>query len=205
VRLRVVEHRLVSCRCGCGVVTAGSAPVGVTAPVQYGPGVGAVAAYLSAAHHLPVERTARIMADLWGARVSTGWVWKVLGRVADATTGFHDRLLEVLGGAPVVHFDETAVRVVGRNRWVHVACTTTLTSYHLDEKRGHTAIDTAGILPRMRAPQVAVHDGWLPYAKACYTPAVHALCNAHYADVTVMPSERQNALVGAVFCSTTSA
>jgi transposase len=180
LRLRVVEHRVLSCRCGCGVVTAGSAPVGVTAPAQYGPGVGAIAAYLSAAHHLPVERTARIMADLWGVRVSTGWVWAVLGRVADATTGFHDRLLEVLAAAPVVHFDETAVRVVGRNRWVHVACTGTLTSYHLDDKRGHTAIDTAGILPRMRAPQVAVHDGWLPYAKACYTPAVHALCNAHH-------------------------
>jgi hypothetical protein len=35
---RVIEHRVMSCRCDCGTVTVGTAPAGVNAPVQYGPG-----------------------------------------------------------------------------------------------------------------------------------------------------------------------
>jgi hypothetical protein len=42
-------------------------------------------------------------------------------------------------------------------------------------KRGTTAMNEIGILPRFRG--VAVHDAWAPYDT--YTDAVHALCNAH--------------------------
>jgi transposase len=37
ITVRVVEHRLVSRRCSCGVVTAAAGPAGVSAPVSYGP------------------------------------------------------------------------------------------------------------------------------------------------------------------------
>jgi transposase len=181
VRLRVSEHRLVSCRCaGCGAVTAAAAPAGVGAPAQYGPGVAGAAVYLSVEHHVPVARTARVMADLVGASVSTGWVASQPHRAGARLTGFDRRVAEVIAAAPVVHFDETGARVSGRNRWVHVACTPTATRYHLDDKRGQAAIDAAGVLPGLRAPQVAVHDGWMPYHKHCYTNADHALCNAHH-------------------------
>jgi transposase len=181
VWLRVVEHRLVTCRChGCGTVTAPLAPPGVEGPVQYGPGVTAVAVYLSVGHHLPIARTAQIMADLLSAPVSTGWVGQVARRAAAAVTGFVDRLADVIAAAPVVGFDETAIRVTGRNWWVHVACTPVWTMYHLDQRRGQTAIDTAGVLGRLRSPQVAVHDGWMPYLKTCYAESDHALCNAHH-------------------------
>lgn len=181
VRLRVVEHRLLTCRChGCGVVTVAPAPVGVAAPVQYGPGVAAVAVYLCVGHHVPVARTARILADLLSAPVSTGWVAGLARPAAAALTGFLDRVAEIIAAAPVVHLDETAIRVTGRNRWVHVACTPAATMYHLDERRGQTAIENAAILGRMRGPQVAVHDGWMPYLKTCYQRTDHALCNAHH-------------------------
>ena len=43
VRLRVIEHRLTACRCrGCGTLTMAAAPVGVAAPVQYGPRITAM-------------------------------------------------------------------------------------------------------------------------------------------------------------------
>src|SRR3954466_2699611 len=37
ITVRVVEHRLVSRRCGCGIVTRAAGPAGVSAPVSYGP------------------------------------------------------------------------------------------------------------------------------------------------------------------------
>jgi hypothetical protein len=45
VTTRVVEHRLHKRRCGCGVVTVAAAPAGVSAPVVYGPNLGALAVY----------------------------------------------------------------------------------------------------------------------------------------------------------------
>jgi transposase len=180
IRRRVIEHRLLSCRCSCGTVSAASAPVGVNAPVQYGPGVVAVAVYLMVGQHLPVQRVARLMADLLGSAVSTGWLQACLPRTATALTGFRDRLRQVLTAAGLVHFDESGVRVAGHLMWAHVACTRTLTCYHLDAKRGQPAINAHAVLPALHTPQVAIHDGWMPYFKPAYSNADHALCNAHH-------------------------
>ena len=180
VRLRVVEHRLAACGCLCGQVTAADAPAGVHAPAQYGTQVAAVAAYLVVGHHIPVKRAAQILADLCGADVSVGWVAGQIRRAALGLTGFAARVGAAITAAPVVHFDESGARVCGRNRWVHVACTPWLTAYHLDDKRGQPAIDAMGVLPALGQRQVAVHDGWMPYLKDCYTTVTHALCNAHH-------------------------
>jgi transposase len=180
VRRRVSEHRIVSCRCACGAVTAAAAPPGVNAPVQYGPDVAAVVVYLAVAQHIPVGRVVQILSDLLACPVSTGWVATALARTATALTGFRARLRDALGRATVVHFDETGARVAGRLRWIHVACTPLLTSYHLDDKRGQSAIDQHGVLPAMTAGCTAVHDGWMPYLKTCYDTVEHALCNAHH-------------------------
>ena len=44
--VRVIEHQLIARRCACGVTTCGSAPQGVSAPVQYGPRITAIILYL---------------------------------------------------------------------------------------------------------------------------------------------------------------
>ena len=48
--------------------------------------------------------------------------------------------------------------------------------YHLDDKRGKSAMDAAGVLSSFTG--VAVHDGLVTYRK--YTGATHGLCNAHH-------------------------
>jgi transposase len=176
----VTEHRMVSCQCACGTVTKAAAPEEVTAPVQYGPGAVAVALYLLVGHHVPFARVVRIMSDLLGMFVSSGWVNNCLARVATALTAFRDRVRALLAAADLVHFDETGVRVGGRLFWTHVASTSLLTSYHLDEQRGQKGMDRHGILPQMSAPQIAVHDGWMSYFKIPYDRIDHALCNAHH-------------------------
>jgi transposase len=180
VRLAVTEHRLWACACVCGTVTTAPAPAGVNAPVQYGASVAAAAVYLLVAHHVPVERVAQIMADLLGVAPSTGWVAGLTERTATRLTGFTERLRRALTAAMVVHFDETGLRVAGRLRWLHVACTPLGTLYHLDDKRGRDGIDALGVLAALSGPQVAVHDGWKPYLQPCYAQMDHALCNAHH-------------------------
>src|SRR4051812_12003100 len=66
ITVRVVEHGLVSRRCGCGTVTQAPGPAGVSAPVAYGPSAAAIAVSLCLGQHLPVERTAALLAELFG-------------------------------------------------------------------------------------------------------------------------------------------
>lgn len=176
LRVRVTEHRMVTCRCaGCGRSTMAVAPVGVGAPVQYGPGVAAIVVYLAVRQHIPVARLAELCAEVLGVEVSTGWVAAQVRPAALALTGFTDRVTTAIGAAPVAHFDESGTRVGGRLRWVHSASTPTLTHYHLDDKRGRVAMDAAGVLPAFTG--VAVHDCWAAYFG--YVHLDHAVCNAH--------------------------
>jgi hypothetical protein len=161
-------------------VSAATAPDGVAAPVQYGPRLTATAVYLLVAQQLPVARTAQVLAELLGVAPSTGWLAGLPAKAAGRLGGFTARVRQLLTGAAVVHFDETGVRVQGQLRWLHVACTPLGTLYHLDDRRGSTAIDAAGVLGALHRPQVAVHDGWTCYFTAAYAHVEHALCNAHH-------------------------
>ncbi|MER7547307.1 transposase [Spirillospora sp. NPDC127506] len=75
----------------------------------------------------------------------------------------------------MAHFDETALRVAGRLRWVHSASTGRYVLITVHDRRGVEAMDAAGVLPHFTG--VAVHDGWAPYDT--YGQATHARCNAH--------------------------
>lgn len=174
--LRAIEHVAQRRRCGCGRTTAAGFPTGVGAPTQYGSGVRALGVYLCVYQHLPYDRAAQALADLAGARVSTGTLQSWVEAAAAGLSGFDERLRELLIASPVVHFDETGARIAERLGWVHSQSTEKLTRYVAHRRRGGEAIDTAGVLPDFRG--VAVHDGWSPYRN--YEGALHALCNGHH-------------------------
>jgi transposase len=172
--LRVIEHRRERRRCACGKVTAGAFPKQVRAPAQYGPGVRALGCYLLVYQHLPVDRAARLLADVLGAPVATGTLAAVVAEGAAGLEEFAATVRNQLAAAPVAHFDETGARVAGRLHWVHSASTASLTWQTVHPKRGRVAMDAAGVLPAFGG--VAVHDGWSPY---WHYQATHALCGAH--------------------------
>jgi transposase len=173
--LRVVEHRLQHRRCRCGVVTMATAPGGIGGPVQYGPRVRAIGAYLVGYQHLPYERACETLADLCGVGMSTGTLVSVLARTADGLIPFLDVVRAGLAAAPVAHFDETSLRVAGGGAWVHSASTDRLSLFTVHPSRGHDAMIAAGVLPVFGG--IAVHDGYSPYRR--YGTA-HGLCNAHH-------------------------
>jgi transposase len=175
VRARVVEHRLMARRCGCGTVTTATAPAGVAAPVQYGPRVTAIVAYLMAGQFLAQARCAQAVADLFGIALSEGTVAAMTTDAAAGLDGFVDAARAGLRGADLVHADETGLRVDGRLHWVHSTSTDLLSLITVHAKRGRMGINAHGVLPDYGG--IIVHDAWRPYD--CYTTATHALCNAH--------------------------
>src|SRR3954462_14107220 len=175
ITVRVVEHRLVSRRCVCGALTGGAGPAGGTAPVTYGPHAAAIAVYLCLGQHLPVERTAGLLAELFGTPMATGTVAAWTHRAAAGLEPFTAAARRALTEAELVHADETGLRVAGRLHWLHVATNSRFTALFCHRRRGKQAIDAAGVLPRFTG--IAVHDAFAPYAR--YRSATHVLCNAH--------------------------
>jgi transposase len=176
VRLATTEHRAERRRCGCGHTTTAGFPPAARSPACYGPRLRGLVAYLCAYQHLPIDRAARLLADVVGAPVAAGTLAAVVAEGAAGLDGFAAMVATQLANAPVVGFDETGTRVAGGLAWVHTACTQRLTLLTVHPKRGVEAMDAAGVLPRFGG--VAVHDGWAPYR--AYTRPTHALCNAHH-------------------------
>jgi transposase len=175
ITVRVVEHRLISRRCSCGTLTRAAAPAGVMAPVSYGPHAAAIAVYLCLGQHLPVQRTAGLLAEVFGTPMAVGTVAAWTSRAAAGLAPFAAAARAGLAGAELVHADETGLRVAGRLHWLHVASSARFTALFCHRKRGKEAIDAAGVLPHVTG--TLVHDAFAPYAR--YPAVTHALCNAH--------------------------
>lgn len=176
VRLRVTEHRAaVVCCPTCGRRTKAEFPAGVRASVQYGPSVIARALYLHDYQLLPYARAAEAMRELFGCSLSTGTLSTAVRTCATGLVETELKIKRQLRRSPVLHADETGLRVEGKLHYVHVASTARLTHYGADTRRGKAAIDESNILPEYRG--TLVHDGWLSYT--FYPKCRHALCGAH--------------------------
>ncbi|MCX6030711.1 MAG: transposase [Chloroflexi bacterium] len=188
VRVAVTEHQAEIKRCPqCGALNTGSFSAAVTQPVQYGPTLKAQWVYFNQYHHIPVDRTCEIIADLYEHPVADGTVVTASAQMAvqaaPVTTAIQAHLVHT---PEPVHLAETGVRVVKKLHWVHVASTATLTYLMPHPRRGAQAHAALGILPK-RTGRV-VHDDYCSYWQA--TVALHATCNAHHLRELLFLEER---------------
>lgn len=170
------EHRAQALRCRCcGTTTTASFPEAVRAPVSYGPRARAIVVYLLARQHVPVQRTAEAMTDLFGIRIATGTVDAIYNDASRRLAGFIAALVVWLRSLPVLHADETTDRIGTATCWMHVVSTGLYTLIHASVTRGTDAIVDAGVLIGYRG--VIVHDRLALYWKL--KKARHGLCAAH--------------------------
>jgi transposase len=143
--------------------------------VQYGSSVKARALYLHQYQLLPFARTTEAMADLFGLQMSVGTVARSVEECASQLLETELQIKRKLRRSGVLHADETGLRVTKKLHYIQVASTPHLTHYGYDARRGQSAIDEIGILPKYRGH--LVHDGWWAYNQ--YTRCRHSLCGAH--------------------------
>ncbi len=176
-QLVVTAHRADLKICPhCGRTPTGVFPTGVTQAVQYGREVQTWAVSCTNPHHLPVERTTQIFADLVHQPISEATVLKAAEDLSGCLERSRAAVKERLRDGEVVPVDESGLRVPGQRHGRHVACTDRLTQSTGQAKRGHEAMDEAGMLGACTG--TAVPDHWQSYFN--YADCRQGLCKAHH-------------------------
>jgi transposase len=176
VPIQVTEHQSEVKSCpGCGRVNRGKFPAGVGESVQYGPQLQGLMVYLMVLQLLPSQRVCELLSEVFGVSVSEGTLYNVRARCFEALGPSEIALKAALKAAPLLHLDETGLRVKQQLQWLHVASSAQLTLYFVHAKRGQLALDEFAILPGFKGN--GVHDGWHSYMQYDF---VHSLCNAHH-------------------------
>jgi len=175
-KIETTEHRAQVKTCPkCHHQNKASFPTGIDYKTQYGDSTKAIFSYLSIQQLLPLKRLTETIRDLTGHSVSQGTIIHANEELYKKLAHSEEQIKQQLLASPVVHFDESGVRLNGKLHWVHTACTPELTHYFVHSKRGKEAMDDGGILTNFTGK--AMHDGLSSYRKY---KCGHALCNVHH-------------------------
>jgi transposase len=186
LNLEVTEHRAYKKSCGCcGVITKGNFPSEVVQTVQYGPKIKALMVYMNEYQLLPFERSREFFQDVFNQAVSVGTIFRAIKQSYHHLESAELHIQQELLKSPVLHADETGLRLNKVIYWLHVASTHKLTFYGYHKKRGQDAMQAIGLLPKYQG--TLVHDHLKSYF---HYGGSNALCNAHHLRELTFITER---------------
>jgi transposase len=175
IKAEVTEHQALTTQCECGRIYSAEFPAEITAAVQYGEGVKALAMYLLHYQLVPLERAAQLFEDLVGIPLSQGTLTSISEECDEGLEPTEEVIQEKIIESGVVNVDETGCKVGKEKWWIHVLSTAKYTWYCCDAKRGKEALAVSSLLESYQGR--LVHDGLKTYLQYLCD---HALCNAHH-------------------------
>ena len=173
-RVEHVDAEIKYCP-SCEHVNKGQFPSDLAGPVQYGLGIKAYVLNLLITQMVSLNRVQKLLKTLIGRAMSEAVMLKYILQLHDALEMWEASAIECLLESPVMHVDETSLRLEKKNYWVHVSSAGEITLKRLHSKRGGAAIDDINIIPRYGG--VIVHDCWASYFS--YHKSEDALCGSH--------------------------
>lgn len=176
VETKVIRHRSLSFVCEkTGTVLSGTFPDNITATMQYGNNLKALAISLNIIGMVSVNRTHKILSAVFDIPICTGTIHSMVLSCAGMIIDTVDRIRLACANSELCHFDETGSRVAKKTMWFHDASNKLYTYLTVSEKRGQIGMDECNVLPHFKG--IAVHDCWKSYWK--YSSIQHAVCCAH--------------------------
>lgn len=169
-----VDAEIKTCP-NCKASTKGTFPSNMPGPVQYGDGIKAYALSLLVAQMVALKRIQNMLKTLIGIVISEATLLKYVTRLYLALETWERQSIDYLKEQPVMHVDETSLRVDRKNHWIHVYSSGEVTLKLLHAKRGKEAMKSFNIIPRYGG--IIIHDCWASYLS--YDHCEHGLCGAH--------------------------
>ena len=173
-RIEHVDAQIKRCPC-CDQLNKGQFPADLQGPIQYGLGIKAYILNLLITQMVSLNRVQKLLKTLIGRSISEAVMLKYILQLHQALEDWEQEAIRQLLVSPVMHVDETSMRVEKTNHWVHVYSAGEITLKRLHPKRGSAAIDEIDIIPRYGG--VIVHDCWASYFS--YDNCEDALCGSH--------------------------
>ena len=173
--INVIEHQAEVKICPvCGRKNTGVFPQDVNNTTQYGPNFKSEVLYLKDELIIPFQKTATYFKDKYGQQISAATIQNIRRDAYESLDSYQSEIEEKLIQSPVLHADETGLRVMGQRQWLHTIGNEWLTLYGVFPHRGSKAVDAMGIIPNYNG--ILVHDCWATYFRY---DCQHSLCNAH--------------------------
>ena len=169
-----VEAEIKTCP-DCRTETRGAFPDTMPGPLQYGHGIIAFAIHQMAAHMVPLRRVAQTLKVLTGRSIAEATLLAWCERLARSLDDWEKAAIACVLASPVLHVDETSIRIDRKNHWLHDYSTGDITLVFCHPRRGRVAMNDITIIPRYGG--VLIHDRW----SSClsFENCSHALCGAH--------------------------
>jgi len=161
------------CEC-CRKSVSNRAPINDV--MTYGSNIKSLSSMLTMEGCVSINRTRQMISELTGGLVnlSEGTIAKWNKSLARCVAPAIDNIKDKLFMSPVLHKDETGIRIDKKLHWLHVLSNAKCTLYAAHKKRGSEADEQMGVLPAYSG--VLVHD----HLKSLYKfLCLHAECNAH--------------------------
>ena len=151
IKIAVTEHRRNKKTCRhCGRENKASFPEGLVQPAQYGNNLKALCAYLQNYQMLPYARCSEFIEDLTGHPIATGSLSNFQRQCFELLAPYQEAAKRQLLKSPILHADETGVRLNGENHWVHVLSNARISFFEHHPKRGKKAMDAIGLLEKYK-------------------------------------------------------
>jgi transposase len=123
---------------------------------------------------LSYGKTAAVLENAFGLRVSRGGLAQAFERVAKKAEPTYKKLVERIRGSPSVTPDETGWKVGGQLWWMWAFSSAAVTVYSIQPGRG---FEQAAVVLGTEYDGFLVRDGWIVYRG--FSQAIHQTCLAH--------------------------
>jgi hypothetical protein len=189
ISIKVTEHRRFHKTCGnCGVQNSGKFPKELVQEAQYGNDLKSLCVYLQNYQMIPFARCKELISDLTGHHISRGSLANFQKQCFDSLQDYEQTIKQQLLKSPILHGDETGIRLNGKNSWMHVLSNEKISFFAHHLKRGKEAMNDIGLLEHYKGN--LVHDRFSSYfSYSCQ----HSLCNAHILRDLIYVEEAFNA------------
>lgn len=140
---KVVEHvdaEIKQCPTCAGTVK-GRFPGDMHGPLHYGDGLKAFAINLLVCQMVALNRVQKLLTSMMAVVISESTLLKFVLRCHQALDAWERQAKEHQLLSPVMHVDETSLRVDQLNYWIHVYSAGDITLKCLHQKRGKAAIE----------------------------------------------------------------